>query len=252
MAETEQDIAFTEGPIDGVEIRPLKFFNDKRGWLIEIFRHDELEKDLWPVMMYVSSTLPGVARGPHEHVDQTDGFAFIGPSDFRLFLWDTRPGSPTLGHRTVVDRGGVESRGGVDPSRRRPRLSQRRRRFRPRLQRPQPALCGLGQEGAGRRDPARGRRPAEVPDGLTAAVLPEDDHGVRLIVDPCRFMVPGRFGLEHERQNPSPRHRPVARPRILAAFVRAAGRPGPRSGTNGEGGLPPGGGSAARPRSWPC
>jgi dTDP-4-dehydrorhamnose 3,5-epimerase len=105
VVETGQDIVYTDGPIDGVVIRPLKAFHDKRGWLVEIFRHDDLEEDRWPTMMYVSSTLPGVARGPHEHVDQTDGFAFIGPSDFRLYLWDTRPGSPTRGRRTVVTLG---------------------------------------------------------------------------------------------------------------------------------------------------
>jgi dTDP-4-dehydrorhamnose 3,5-epimerase len=105
VVETEQDIVYGDGPIDGVVIRPLKAFHDKRGWLVEIFRHDDLEEDRWPTMMYVSSTLPGVARGPHEHVDQTDGFAFIGPSDFRLYLWDTRPGSPTRGRRTVATLG---------------------------------------------------------------------------------------------------------------------------------------------------
>ena len=46
-------------------------------------------------MAYISATLPGVMRGPHEHVHQTDGFALMGPSDFRLFLWDIRPDSPT-------------------------------------------------------------------------------------------------------------------------------------------------------------
>ncbi|WP_205679055.1 dTDP-4-dehydrorhamnose 3,5-epimerase family protein [Aquisphaera insulae] len=96
---------YTDGEIEGVEIRPLKSFHDSRGWLVEIFRHDELGEDRWPVMTYVSSTLPGVARGPHEHVDQTDGFAFIGPSDFRLYLWDTREGSPTKGNRKVVTLG---------------------------------------------------------------------------------------------------------------------------------------------------
>jgi len=105
VAEIDQDLTFVDGEIDGVEIRTLKFFHDQRGWLVELFRHDELEKDRWPVMTYVSSTLPGVARGPHEHVDQTDGFAFIGPSDFRLFLWDSRPQSPTRGHRKVVSFG---------------------------------------------------------------------------------------------------------------------------------------------------
>ena len=93
--------AITDGEIDEVVMRSLKVFNDSRGWLVELFRQDELVEDRWPMMTYVSQTLPGVTRGPHEHVFQTDGFAFIGPSDFKLFLWDTRPGSPTVGKRTV-------------------------------------------------------------------------------------------------------------------------------------------------------
>jgi len=105
VAEIEEDLTFVDGEIDGVEIRALKFFHDKRGWLVEIFRHDDLAKARWPVMTYVSATLPGVARGPHEHVDQTDGFAFIGPSDFRLFLLDSRSESPTRGNRKVVTVG---------------------------------------------------------------------------------------------------------------------------------------------------
>jgi dTDP-4-dehydrorhamnose 3,5-epimerase len=105
VSENEHDLEYVDGEIEGVEIRPLKFFHDQRGWLVEIFRHDELGQDRWPVMMYVSSTLPGVARGPHEHVDQTDGFAFIGPSEFRLFMWDARPNSRTRGHRKVATLG---------------------------------------------------------------------------------------------------------------------------------------------------
>jgi dTDP-4-dehydrorhamnose 3,5-epimerase len=94
--------SFINGEIDQVVIRSLKVFKDARGWLVELFRQDELVEDRWPRMTYVSQTLPGVTRGPHEHVLQTDGFAFIGPSDFKLFLWDTRPESPTVGRRTVV------------------------------------------------------------------------------------------------------------------------------------------------------
>ena len=94
--------AFIDGEIEGVVIRPLRFYHDARGWLVELFRQDELEAERWPVMTYVSATLPGVTRGPHEHVDQTDGFAFLGPSDFRLFLWDMRADSPTRGRRWVV------------------------------------------------------------------------------------------------------------------------------------------------------
>jgi dTDP-4-dehydrorhamnose 3,5-epimerase len=93
---------FTDGEIDGVVIKPLQFYPDRRGWLVELFRQDEVAEECWPVMTYVSQTLPGVTRGPHEHVDQTDGFAFIGPADFRLFMWDTRPDSHTCGHRTIA------------------------------------------------------------------------------------------------------------------------------------------------------
>ncbi|MBK7141187.1 MAG: dTDP-4-dehydrorhamnose 3,5-epimerase family protein [bacterium] len=77
-------------------IRQLEPFTDSRGWLIEIFRHDELPAEFHPVMCYLSMTRPGVTRGPHEHREQADLFAFLGPSTFRLYLWDTRPESETF------------------------------------------------------------------------------------------------------------------------------------------------------------
>ncbi len=87
---------FQEGKIHGVVIRDLKKFVDNRGWLAELFREDEIEQQFMPVMSYISVTHPGVARGPHEHADQADMFAFIGPSDFKVYLWDTRKNSPTF------------------------------------------------------------------------------------------------------------------------------------------------------------
>jgi dTDP-4-dehydrorhamnose 3,5-epimerase len=72
---------------------------DQRGWLAELYREDELPPEQHPVMVYVSETLPGVSRGPHEHVEQTDYFAFLGPGDFLLYLWDARHDSPTRGPR---------------------------------------------------------------------------------------------------------------------------------------------------------
>lgn len=93
---------FTAGSIDDVIVRPLKRFSDQRGWLIELFREDELDEQHHPAMAYVSETLPDVARGPHEHVDQTDYFAFVGPGDFRLYLWDAREGSATHGRKQVL------------------------------------------------------------------------------------------------------------------------------------------------------
>ena len=77
--------------IEGVIIRKLSRYTDSRGWLTELFREDELPKGFSPVMGYVSMTHPGVARGPHEHVRQTDGFAFMSGC-FKISLWENRPG----------------------------------------------------------------------------------------------------------------------------------------------------------------
>ena len=96
---------FKEGSIAGVEIRSLKRHLDDRGWLVEIFRTDELEPKIRPVMAYVSETLPGLIRGPHEHVQQTDYFCFLGPSTFEITLWDNRPSSPTYWSRQTVVAG---------------------------------------------------------------------------------------------------------------------------------------------------
>ena len=90
---------FSRGAIEGVIRKPLESFDDARGWLIELYREDELEGTLHPVMAYLSQTLPGAVRGPHEHREQTDYFAFVGPGDLKLYLWDTRADSPTSGNR---------------------------------------------------------------------------------------------------------------------------------------------------------
>jgi len=94
--------AYVDGEIQGLVVHPLTIRHDGRGWLVELFRHDELASEYWPRMAYASMTLPGVTRGPHEHADQTDGFAFFGPSDFRLWAWDNRPDSPTFGRRFTL------------------------------------------------------------------------------------------------------------------------------------------------------
>jgi len=91
-----------ENPIQGVVFKPLRRFDDERGWLIELFRHDELDQADHPVMAYVSQTLPNVARGPHQHTSQTDYLAFVGPADFMLYLWDARHDSPTFGNHSAT------------------------------------------------------------------------------------------------------------------------------------------------------
>jgi dTDP-4-dehydrorhamnose 3,5-epimerase len=86
---------FHSGTIAGVIWKPLRKYSDPRGWLCELFREDELAVEFHPVMAYISMTEAGIARGPHEHVDQADYFCFLGPSNFKVYLWDNRPTSPT-------------------------------------------------------------------------------------------------------------------------------------------------------------
>jgi dTDP-4-dehydrorhamnose 3,5-epimerase len=91
-------MAFKQGPIEGVLWTPLARHADNRGWLCELFLQDELPSALCPVMAYLSVTEAGLTRGPHEHAEQTDCFCFLGPSSFRVYLWDIRPSSPTHGN----------------------------------------------------------------------------------------------------------------------------------------------------------
>ncbi len=93
---------YEKGKIHDVEIKSLKKYMDDRGWLTEFFRHDEIDERIYPVMGYISMTMPGVARGPHEHEQQTDYFVFIGPSNFKLYLWDAREQSASYGKRMTA------------------------------------------------------------------------------------------------------------------------------------------------------
>jgi dTDP-4-dehydrorhamnose 3,5-epimerase len=93
---------FKKGDIQGVYIQKLVKNVDERGFLIETFRLDTLPETLKPQMSYVSYTEPGVSRGPHEHADQADIFAFIGPGNFKLQLWDNRKTSSTYGNKMII------------------------------------------------------------------------------------------------------------------------------------------------------
>ena len=89
--------------IDGVIIKKITKNSDARGWLAEFYRQDQTS--FRPVMGYVSLTKPGVARGPHEHKYQSDGFVFIGPGNFQLHLWDNRENSATKGEYLKIEAG---------------------------------------------------------------------------------------------------------------------------------------------------
>ena len=97
--------------MEGVEIKELNKFEDQRGWLAEILRYDETS--FRPVMSYLSMTKPGLLRGPHEHVEQTDYFCFIGK--FRLYLWDNREGLSTFREAKVIDTSGTPTIAVVPP-----------------------------------------------------------------------------------------------------------------------------------------
>jgi dTDP-4-dehydrorhamnose 3,5-epimerase len=93
---------YKKGRIHDVVIKPLSKFLDERGWLSELFRSDELPECFRPEMAYISMTVPGVARGPHEHVEQSDCFCFIGPANFKVYLWDARKDSPTYRAKQIL------------------------------------------------------------------------------------------------------------------------------------------------------
>ena len=96
---------FKKGDIEGVIIKKLTKYTDERGYLVETFREDTLPDRLKPAMSYVSFTKPGIARGPHEHIKQTDVFCFIGPGSFKIKLWDNRKESETFGYCMELNAG---------------------------------------------------------------------------------------------------------------------------------------------------
>lgn len=95
MSIAKERFEFTKGKIQDVVVYPIRKFVDDRGWLAELFRHDEIEQEFYPTMAYISVTEPLVQRGPHEHVQQADLFCFIGPGNFKMRMWDNRAASPT-------------------------------------------------------------------------------------------------------------------------------------------------------------
>lgn len=100
LTQMTKEAVFTEEKIQDVIVYPIKKFVDERGWLAELFRHDELKEEFYPTMAYISVTEPLVQRGPHEHREQADLFCFVGTGNFKLRLWDNRQDSPT--YRNVM------------------------------------------------------------------------------------------------------------------------------------------------------
>ena len=87
---------FTPGRVDDVMVRPLRKFVDADGWSCEFWRSDQMH-EFQPEMGRITQSEPGRVRGPHEHEEQTDYFCFMGPGNFKFYVWDNRPESPTYG-----------------------------------------------------------------------------------------------------------------------------------------------------------
>ena len=98
-------MAFRDGAIEGVRVRSLVRYGNDLAWLSELYRSDEMPAGCAPQMGYVSQISPRDQRGPHEHHFQADYFCFIGPSRFRLVLWDARKVSKTLDLRMIIEGG---------------------------------------------------------------------------------------------------------------------------------------------------
>ncbi len=96
MQTAKDETKFTKGKIHDIVIYQLKKFVDERGWLCELFRHDEIAAEFYPAMAYISVSEPNTQRGPHEHAEQADLFCFLGASNFKVRLWDNRESSPTF------------------------------------------------------------------------------------------------------------------------------------------------------------
>lgn len=90
--------------IKDVIVKEILKYSDERGFLSELFRADEFSS-YKPEMAYMSYTNPGVVRGPHEHVKQSDLFVFLGPGKFKVYLWDRRDNSETKGEKMEIEAG---------------------------------------------------------------------------------------------------------------------------------------------------
>lgn len=81
--------------IEGVQIKRLKLIPDERGMLMEMLRADDAIFQKFG-QVYVSMAYPGVVKGWHYHLKQTDYFVTI-KGMMKVALYDNREGSPTKG-----------------------------------------------------------------------------------------------------------------------------------------------------------
>ena len=58
------------------KVKELEIHSDKRGWLVEILKRNEINDDIKQIS--VASIKPGCVRGNHYHLNKTEWFFVIG------------------------------------------------------------------------------------------------------------------------------------------------------------------------------
>lgn len=81
--------------IKGVQVKRLKFIPDERGRLMEILRCDDEQFDSFG-QVYITTCYPGVVKGWHYHMQQTDNMCVI-KGMAKIVLFDRRQDSETSG-----------------------------------------------------------------------------------------------------------------------------------------------------------
>jgi len=89
--------------IDGVFLKKLSAIRDERGFLMEMFRSDDLFFRKFG-QVYLTVCNPGFVKGWHLHRKQTDNFTVV-KGNARILLYDDRPGSKTRGGSLEVYAG---------------------------------------------------------------------------------------------------------------------------------------------------
>jgi dTDP-4-dehydrorhamnose 3,5-epimerase len=82
-------------PIQGVQVKQLKWITDERGKLMEMLRSDDSMLQKFG-QVYVTTCYPGVVKAWHYHKKQDDNFVVI-KGMAKVVLYDDREDSPTRG-----------------------------------------------------------------------------------------------------------------------------------------------------------
>jgi len=69
------------------KIKELEIHSDKRGWLVEMLKRNEIRQDIKQI--YVATIKPGCIRGNHYHLKKTE-WLFISKGKANIYLEDIK------------------------------------------------------------------------------------------------------------------------------------------------------------------